>query len=181
LILSDGEIWEALETGQIVIDPYPSDTTLVQPSSIDLRLGPALLIQQEKRVAGVIIDLSEKDLDVMGHLRRYCEPVDISRNPYLMKPGTFVIGTTLEKITLPLDIAARVDGRSSLARFGLAVHITAPKIDPGYSNTITLEMVNLGRFDLALRQGMKVCSVIFERLGRAARQGYAGKYQSPSP
>ena len=79
---------------------------------------------------------------------------------------------------IPLDLAARVEGKSSLARFGLMVHITAPKIDPGYSGRITLEMFNLGPFPLKLTNGMYICSLTFERLGRPARQGYSGRFQT---
>lgn len=97
MILSDGEIWEALENGDIVITPYPNDSSLVQPSSIDLRLGPKLLVHKRESVQGVSIDPST--VDVMDHLQRYCEPVDISNGTtYEIQPATFILGTTLERV-----------------------------------------------------------------------------------
>jgi dCTP deaminase len=182
LILSDGEIWEALEKGDIVITTSPGRPTgeqlppLVQPSSVDLRLGPKLLVHRNTPVPGVSIDPST--VDVMDHLQRYCDPVDISNGvPFEIRPLSFVLGTTLEWVELPLDLAARVEGKSRLARFGLAVHITAPKIDPGFKNHITLEMFNFGPFPLKLTYKMEICVLIIEQLGRRARQGYSGQFQ----
>lgn len=178
MILSDGEIWEALEIGSIVIDPYPDDPTVVQPSSVDLRLGPTLQVHRVEQVKGVSIDPAL--VNVTDHVNAYCERVDISNGtPYEIQPQTFVLGTTFERIEVPLELAARVEGKSSLARLGLAVHITAPKIDPGFKSHITLEMYNFGPFALKLTYQMKICVLIFERLGRPAKQGYSGRFQSP--
>ena len=176
MILSDGEIWDALEAGDIVISAPQDEQISVQPSSVDLRLGPTLLVHSHNPIPGVTIDPAA--VDVMDHLERYCEKVDISNgSTYEIKPQSFVIGSTLERIEIPLDLAGRVEGKSSLARFGLAVHITAPKIDPGFKNPITLEMFNLGPFPLKLTYMMKICSLTFERLGRTSKQGYEGQFQ----
>ena len=175
MILSDGEIWEALEAGDIVLDP-PPEVELVQASSIDLRLDRKLLEHRPGPVTGVIIDPAT--VDVMDHLSTYCNQINLSDRPYEIQPNSFVIGRTSERIELPLNLAGRVEGKSSLARFGLAVHITAPKIDPGFQGNITLEMFNLGPFSLRLSHGMKICSLTLEYLGRPARQGYQGRFQS---
>ena len=110
------------------------------------------------------------------HLQRYTELVDIS-NGWDFKPNSFIIGETVEVIGLPLDLAGRIEGRSRLARLGVGVHITAPKIDPGFHNTITLEIYNLGPWTLRLNAGMRICSLLVERLGKPAEQGYAGMFQ----
>ena len=115
----------------------------------------------------------------MDHLTRYCESVDISSGAaFEIKRNAFVIAKTLERVEIPLDLAARVEGKSTLARFGLTVHITAPKIDPGFKGNITLEMFNLGPFSLKLTSGMRICGLTFERLGKSANQGYTGRFQT---
>ena len=175
MILSDGEIWEALESGTIGLTPYPY-RGLLQGSSIDLRLGAELLVHRRTPVAGVSIDPSA--VDVMDHLQRYCDRIDLSAGPYEIQPDAFVIGQTLEKLDLPRSLAGRVEGKSSLARFGLAVHITAPKIDPGFNGNITLEMKNFGPFPLRLTQAMPICGLTFENLGRSAMREYQGRFQN---
>ena len=178
MLLSGDEIRESLEAGHILIDPNPIDSDLVQGSSVDLRLGSELLVHRNIPVEGVLIDPTT--VNVMDHLRRYCDSVDISRgNSFDIGRNAFVIGETMERVEIPLDLAARVDGKSSLARFGLTVHITASKIDPGYHGHITLEMYNLGPFSLKLTYGMSICSLTFERLGRPTSHRYDGRFQTP--
>lgn len=175
MVLSDGELWEALESEHIVIDPYPDNLRLVQASSIDLRLASELLVHRKAQVAGVVIDPTL--VNVMDHLNSYCEKVDLdSGTQFEIPQHGFVIAKTLERVEIPLDMAARVEGKSSLARFGLTVHMTAPKIDPGFKGQITLEMYNLGPFSLKLTTGMEICGLTFERLGKSAIQGYVGKF-----
>jgi dCTP deaminase len=176
MVLSDGEIWAALESGEIEIDPPPDPTgRSIQPSSIDLNLDGRLRIQKGEPLTGV--SLYPPALNITEFLNLYTDPCDIDEHLYEMQPGRFVIAKTLEHIRLPLGIAARVEGKSSLARLGVAVHITAPKIDPGYDNNITLEMYNFGPFTVQLKKGMPICVLILERLGQAAKQGYSGRFQ----
>ena len=173
MILSNGEIWNALEAGDIVIPAPREEQILVHPSSVDLRLRSILLVHSHNPIPGVTIDPTA--VNVMDHLERYCEKVDISNgSTYEIQPQSFVIRT-------PLDLAGRVEGKSSLARFGSAVHITAAKIDPGFKNPITLEMFNLSSFPLKLTYTMKICSLTFERLGRTSKQGYEGQCQGEYP
>lgn len=178
MILSDGEIWEALAKGEVEINPFPEIVarSAVQPSSIDLRLHGLLRRQKSTPVRGV--EIYPPDLDVTDFINRFTDQEDITLGgELLLGPGDFVIAKTLERIRLPLTIAGRVEGKSSLARLGIAVHITAPKIDPDFNNNITLEIFNLGPFTVKLRQGMNICVLILERLGRPAQKGYAGQFQ----
>lgn len=175
LILSDEELYEALSDGNLIIEPPPSHTA-IQPSSIDLRLDSELLPQRSKPIPGIYIDPSE--IDVMDHITNYGTKESATEDsPYRFAPNTLVIGKTLETVGLANVFAARVDGKSSLARLGLLVHLTAPKIDPGFYGQITLEMFNLGPHTIILKEGMDICSLIIERLGRPSRQGYSGRFQ----
>ena len=176
MLLSDGEIQEALATGEIVIDPAPApDSNRIQGASVDLRLGSELWVYPSEPVPGLSID--PREILVMDYVHRHCDRVDIAANPYEIQPNGFVLGETLERVEIPLSLAARVEGKSSLARLGMMVHITAPKIDPEFRGNITLEMFNLGRVPLKLSYGMDICALLFERLGRPAVQGYAGRFQ----
>ena len=176
-MLSRGEIRMALEAGELLIDPYPDYSAQLQPASIDLRLGPELLVHQRDPVPGLLVDPTE--VQVMDHIRRYCQAVDISSAPgyYPIPPNGFVLGKTLERVEIPLNLSAWVEGKSSLARYGMTVHITAPKIDPGFEGNITLEMFNHGPFTLKLAYGMDICALMFEQLGQPADAGYAGRFQ----
>ena len=172
MLLSKEEIRKAVDAGDIGIDPMPDDDR-IQPSSVDLRLGPALLVYPMEPVRGVT--LAPRELRVMDYARR----VDLAADrPYAIPPNGFVLGATLERVAIPLTLAARVEGKSTLARLGLMIHISAPKIDPGFRGNITLEMFNLGRFALNLSYGMDICALMFEQLGRPTAQGYAGQYQA---
>lgn len=176
MLLSDRDIRQAIENGELAIDPLPVGRDRMQPASIDLRLGPALQLQRGMPITGVVIDPNE--VDVTDHLARYSEPVDISGgNPFDFGPGMFAIGQTLERVTLDTVLAGRVEGRSRLARLGIGVHITAPKIDPGFSNNITLEMFSIGPSTIRLRAGMIICTLLVERLSSPADEGYSGIFQ----
>ena len=176
MLLSKEEIRKAVDAGDIGIDPILDDDR-IQPSSVDLRLGPALLVYPMEPVRGVTLD--PRELRVMDYARRNCDRVDLTADrSYAIPPNGFVLGATLERVAIPLTLAARVEGKSTLARLGLMVHITAPKIDPGFRGSITLEMFNLGRFALTLSYGMDICALMFEQLGRPTAQGYAGQYQA---
>ena len=177
MVLSDGEIYEALDSGELGIDPFPPDVKVdaIQASSIDLRLDSHLSIQKTGNVSG--IELYPPDLDVADFITRFTDPHDLDNSVYPMKSSQFVIGKTLESVRLPLHFAGRLEGKSSLARLGVGVHITAPKIDPGFDNQITLEMFNFGPFTVQLKAGMNICVLIVERLGKPAKQGYTGRFQ----
>ena len=176
MLLSRGEIQEALASGEVIISPDPVNSSRIQPASLDLRLGPELMVHSSEPVRGVSIDPAA--IIIPDFISRYCDRVDISTgSSYEIQPMGFVLGETLERVEIPLSLAARVEGKSSLARLGMTVHITAPKIDPGFRGNITLEMFNLGPFPLKLSYGMDICSLMLERLGRPVAQGYTGRFQ----
>ena len=177
MLLSDGELREAINGGDLIVTPFDVDSDNLQSASIDLRLDPIIQVQRRASVPGMT--LHPDDINVTEHLDLYAEEVvDLSQGQsWEFAPGRFVIGQTLETIGLPLNMAGRVEGRSRLARLGVGVHITAPKIDPGFHNRITLEIFNLGPWTISLRAEMKICTLLVERLGRPAQMGYDGMFQ----
>jgi len=152
MILSDDELKGALDSGELGISPAPEE---FEPSSVDLHLDKLILKHSDEPVEGMNLDPTL--LDISDHLTRYTEAASISEHGYLLGPGMFLIGRTFERVSLSNGIAGRVEGKSSLARLGMGVHITAPKIDPGFDNQITLEIFNLGPFTIKLSDQMKVC------------------------
>lgn len=179
MVLSDNEIWETIETRELEIIPPTGLRLLVQPSSVDLRLYSAILVTRPELVDQSEIVDPTKMFDVVSKLRSCTEERQLYPDqPFILEPGSLVIGMTAEKVTLSNALAARVEGKSSLARFGVAVHLTAPKIDPGFSNQITLEIINLGPFRVYLSPLMEIAALIVERLGRPASQVYRGRFSA---
>ena len=178
-VLSDRTIKEELAAGRLVIEPL--DEANIQPASIDLRLDRVFRIFRVTRRPFV---------DVRQPMDDLTELVTIEDDePFIIQPGTFVLGSTLESVTLPDDIVARVDGRSSLGRLGLLVHATAGYIDPGWTGKLTLELSNQSQMPIALYYGMKVSQVSFLRMSTPVdrpygSEGLASKYQGqtgPTP
>jgi len=177
VILSDGEIRQAIRDKKILVDPPPEEQQYTT-SALDLVLGDEIKelksIQElhQEEPAGVqrplIIDLTTIDIHTL--LNKYAKPVHMETDgSYLLPPDKFVLGITREYIDLPRKskIAARVEGRSTLARLGLVIHLTAPTIHADFRGRIVLEMRNFGNYDLRLRPGkLHVCQLIFERLGK---------------
>jgi dCTP deaminase len=164
-VLSNRALVAALDAGRLVIDPRPEPDpgerdTPYNTISVDLRLGPELFLPAAGQ--GLAFDIRNEAL--VQTLRRVYERREIGEG-WTLAPNEFALGSTLERIELPLSgacLAARVEGRSSLARTGLLVHFTAPTIHPGFSGTIALEMINLGKIPLTLRSGLRVCQLIVE-------------------
>ena len=171
--LSHIEIWAELEAGRLIIDP-PLDPINVDSSAVDLLLAPELLVLPEK-LTGITVDPSA--IDVMKFLTAHSETVSIDKQPYKMDSNRMVIAKTLERITLPNHLSARIEGKSTLARLGLSVHLTAPTVLAGYTGTLYLEMKNLGPFSLHLHNRMKIAQLIVEHLGLPAKEAYRGRYQ----
>lgn len=174
MLLSDGEILLALENGELVINPLPPIDNF-QPASIDLTLDSAIRLQKSG-TAGMTLDPTQ--LDINSYINNHTDIVDIdSTNGYDLKPGSFVLGRTVETVALSKRLSGRVEGRSSLARLGVGVHITAPKIDPGFHNRITLEIFHLGNTTVKISPGMAICTLLLERLGHPTGEGYHGIFQ----
>lgn len=158
MILSDRDIKTAIQKGQIKIAPKPDFKKQLGSCSLDLRLSNIFKVFTYNRSA--FIDVSDpktySDITKEYHLKK--------GDPFVLHPGEFVLGSTQEKIKLQKNIAARIDGRSSLGRLGLVVHSTAGHVDPGFEGNITLEIANIGQIPIILRQGLRICQLVFETL-----------------
>lgn len=185
MILSKGEIRRAIEQGVIGIEPAPEDRQY-SASSLDLRLGDKFFRWSEELMgrtarAGLdnTVDPSKMSYSALAEL--FLVPVEVDREGcYVIQSWGFVLGITHEKVDLPLEhgIAARVEGRSSLARMGLAIHLTAPTIQAGWSGYITLEIVNLGPWPIKLRpQELLACQLVFERVGEPDDSAASSQFQ----
>ena len=178
MILSDHSLREELAAGRIVVEPF--DERCVQPSSIDVKLSNLFRVFRN-HTAGVIDVKSAVDLT---------EPVEIPPDGvFMLHPGEFVLGSTLERIAVPDDMVSRIDGKSSLGRLGLIIHSTAGFIDPGFDGHITLELTNIATLPITLYPAMKVGQVSFMRMTTPADRPYGSgatgsKYQGqhgPTP
>ncbi|HWP98945.1 MAG TPA: dCTP deaminase [Vicinamibacterales bacterium] len=179
MILSDREIERALRQRLLVIKPPPSAEQFTT-SALDLRLGDEMFEQQAGEAGGtepagvethLVVDPGRVDLTSL--LRRYARPLPKQADgSFILPPGKFALGITHEWIELPRrsKIAARVEGRSTLARLGLVVHLTAPTVHAGFAGNIVLEMYNFGNYSLRLRpRSLAICQIVFERLGTAPK------------
>ena len=177
MALSDVEIQAEIDAKRLIFEPPVTDRERISSSAVDLLLHEELLVLPG-RVAGVSIDPSDDGIDVMDILRRHGEAKTLMPNtPHLMEPNRLVIGKTLESIKLPLHLAARIEGKSSLAPLGLSVHVTAPTVMAGFDGRLYLEMNNIGPFLVQLKAGMKIAQLILEHVGLPALEGYGGQFQ----
>ena len=169
MLLSDGDIRQELESGRVGLDPL--DLSMVQPSSVDVRLDRFFRLLDNHKYQHIDPSLDQPDLT------RLVE-VDASES-FVLHPGEFVLGATFEVVTLPDDIAARLEGKSSLGRLGLLTHSTAGFIDPGFSGHVTLELSNVATLPITLWPGMKIGQLCFFRLSSPAEHPYGSeKYGS---
>lgn len=174
MVLSDGTIRELVEAGTLAIDPW--DEARLQPSSVDVTvLGEFRVFRNNRR----------PHIDVHESLDDLTELVTVEENPFILHPGEFVLGSTIERIGLPDDLVARLEGKSSLGRLGLLIHSTAGFIDPGWDGTITLELSNVARLPITIYPGMRIGQISFMRLDRPAEKPYGhpslnSKYQGQS-
>src|SRR4051812_25370000 len=153
-VLSDGTILRLVEAGRITIDPWDPDR--VQPASVDLRLGDSFRVFHNHRTTA--IDLREPPSNLTE------EVVVEDGVPFVIHPGEFALGRTLEWVELPDDIVARIEGKSSIGRLGLIVHATAGFCDPGWKGTLTLELNNLTRVPIKLYAGLPIAQLSFMTL-----------------
>jgi dCTP deaminase len=161
-VLSDGSILELVQAGRIRIDPW--DPGLVQPASVDLRLGDSFRVFHNHRTSA--IDLRDPPENLTE------EVIVAPDESFVIHPGEFCLGRTLEWVELPDDIVARIEGKSSLGRLGLIVHATAGFCDPGWQGTLTLELNNLTRVPIKLWPGLEIAQLSFMALDRPARRPY---------
>ena len=169
MLLSDRDILAEIEAKRIVLEPY--DESLLQPSSIDFRLDRYFRVFENHRYPHIDPAADQSDLT------REVEPN--GEEPFILHPGEFVLGSTLEVVSLPDDLAARVEGKSSLGRLGLLTHATAGFVDPGFSGHVTLELANVATLPIKLYPGMKIGQLCFFRLSSPAEHPYgSAKYGS---
>jgi dCTP deaminase len=169
--LSDQHIVEALNQGRIHIHPMPTESK-IKGISVDLRLDNRFRVFNDHTAP--YIDLSGPKEEVQALLDRVMshEIVIEQDQAFFLHPGELALASTLESITVPDDLVGWLDGRSSLARLGLMVHVTAHRIDPGWHGQIVLEIFNSGKLPLALRPGMDICAINFETLSSPALKPY---------
>ena len=175
MILSDGDIRRRLTDGELVVEPLDDPELQIQPASIDLRLGREFLEFQRTNIP-CIHPNSEQEVDEYVN-ETYVEEGD----DFILHPGDFVLGTTKERVEIPPDLIAHVEGRSSLGRLAVVVHATAGLCDPGYEGQITLELSNLGTAPVALTPEMRISQLTFTELKNPAERPYGAergsKYQ----
>ena len=172
MILSDRSIREELAAGRVGIEPF--DERQIQPSSVDLRLGHRF--RRFQRSNQPFIDVKRPVHDLM-------EVLEIPEgDPVIVRPREFMLGTTIEAVTIPSDLVGRLEGRSSLGRLGIIIHSTAGYIDPGFRGQVTLEISNLLDEAVALYPGMRIAQISFSRMTTPADRPYgsgdlSSKYQ----
>jgi dCTP deaminase len=179
VVLSDKTIRAEIDSGRIVIDPY--DESLVQPSSVDVRVDNRFRVFQNSRYPYI---------DVRQPMEDLTELVEVEgQEPFILHPGEFVLGQTLERVTLPNDLVARLEGKSSLGRLGLLIHSTAGFVDSGFSGNLTLELSNVANLPITIYQGMPIGQMSFMRMDAPVDRPYGSeetgsKYQGqaePTP
>ena len=162
MLLSDRDIKVEIDKARVVLEPY--DANMIQPSSIDVRLDRIFRTFENHKYAH--IDPSENQPELTR------EVTTVGAEPFILHPGEFVLGSTYEVITLPDDIAGRLEGKSSLGRLGLLTHSTAGFIDPGFSGHVTLELSNVATLPIKLWPGMKIGQLCLFRLSSPAEHPY---------
>ena len=170
MLLSDRDILAEVDRGRVGLNPW--DPAMVQPSSIDVRLDRFFRVFENHRYPHIdpAEDQSELTREVV---------VEGNDDPFILHPGEFALGSTYEVVSLPDDIAARVEGKSSLGRLGLLTHATAGFIDPGFTGHVTLELANVATLPIKLWPGMKIGQLCFFRLSSPAEHPYGSeKYGS---
>lgn len=165
VLLSDRDLDKELAAGRLVVEPF--DAEMLQPSSIDVRLDRFFRVFDNSKYTH--IDPSQQQDELTSLVEQSGE------DPFVLHPGEFVLGSTFEGVTLPDDLAGRLEGKSSLGRLGLLTHSTAGFIDPGFSGHITLELSNVANLPITLWPGMKIGQLCLFRLTSPAEHPYGSK------
>ena len=165
MLISDRDIRAEIAAERIGLDPF--DPEMVQPSSVDVRIDRYFRLFDNHKYAHIDPSLDQPDLTRL---------VEVAPDePFILHPGEFVLGSTFETVTLPQDIAARLEGKSSLGRLGLLTHSTAGFIDPGFSGHVTLELSNMATLPIKLWPGSKIGQLCFFRLSSPAEYAYGSE------
>jgi dCTP deaminase len=164
-VLADRDIRAALQAGRVRIDPY--DPACLQPSSVDLHLDREFRVFRNNRYPYIDVRQPQPDLTELVAIT--------DEEPFILHPGEFVLGQTLEWVELPDDLVARLEGRSSLGRIGLLIHSTAGYVDPGWKGNLTLELSNVANLPIALYFGMKIGQISFFRMSSPVERPYGSK------
>jgi dCTP deaminase len=162
VLLSDRDLRKEVEAGRLVVDPF--DVEMLQPSSIDVRLDRFFRVFDNTKYTHIDPSLQQDELTSLVE--------QDGEEPFVLHPGEFVLGSTFEMVTLPDDLAGRLEGKSSLGRLGLLTHSTAGFIDPGFSGHITLELSNVANLPITLWPGMKIGQLCLFRLTGPAEHPY---------
>jgi dCTP deaminase len=169
MILSDKTIREELSAGRIVVEPL--DDGCIQPSSIDLHVDAQFRVFRNSRYPFIDVKTEMPDLTEIVRVG--------ADEPFILHPGEFVLGSTLERVALPNDLVARLEGKSSLGRLGLLIHSTAGYVDPGWDGFLTLELSNVANLPITIYPRMKIGQISFFRLSTEADMPYgSGKAKS---
>jgi dCTP deaminase len=185
MILSDRTLREQLASGRIVIEPL--DESLIQPSSIDVRISH--LFRVFRNHTAPVIDVKQDQTALTELVEIPVDEHGVGTEAFMLHPGEFVLGSTLERVAVPDDLVGRVEGKSSLGRLGLLIHSTAGFIDAGFDGHITLELANVASLPITLYPGMKIGQVSFMQMTTPADRPYGqgaqgSKYQGqrgPTP
>jgi dCTP deaminase len=165
MVLSDRTIRAEIESGRIAFDPF--DPSLVQPSSVDMRVDSKFRVFHNARYPYI---------DVRQPMEDLTELVEISGDePFILHPGEFVLGQTLERVRLPDDLVARLEGKSSLGRLGLLIHSTAGFVDSGFEGNLTLELSNVANLPITIYHGMPIGQISFMRMDGPVERPYGSR------
>ncbi|MGA2048680.1 MAG: dCTP deaminase [Terracidiphilus sp.] len=183
MILTDREIQAAIQYGQIIISPVVGEDAY-SSTSLDLTLSKSLRVWKTDAIIGVehIICPATEGYKFAEFVKAYSDLKELGADGYVIKPHEFVLGWTEENIELPIHsrLAARVEGKSSLARLGIGIHVTAPTIHAGFRGPIQLEICNHGVLQVKLMAAMRVCQLIFEQTLGTPDKGYTGQFYGQS-
>lgn len=180
MIYSDQDIKTALESGTLNIEPRPAHAAYAT-SSVDLLLGNTFTVF-DPPIPGVEIAVMVAQADPEEAAERYGRVLTVSPGAHIeLKPNAFALAYTVERVELPLNLAARVEGKSSVARWGLSIHQTAPTIHAGFQGHIRLEIANVGPFVCRLTPGMQICQLVIEELKSLPENELQSRFQNQSP
>jgi dCTP deaminase len=166
MILSDRDIRARLRTGELAIEPLSDEALQIQPASVDLRLGREFLVYRPAQVT--VLDPGDPAGIAASMDRVLIEP----ELAFVLHPGEFALGTTIERVKMPSDLVGMVDGRSSIGRLAVVVHATAGFIDPGFEGQVTLELSNIGSIAVKLYPGLRIAQIVMHQLSSPAELPY---------